>query len=337
MDKLRLAIVGCGDIARFIGIAGKLNRKIEISACVDINEKRAASFAKWFRIRRFFTDYDTMLENVDLDAVYLAVPHNLHFAMIMAAMEKGLHVFCEKPVTTQLDDALTICRVATKNGCKVGINYQYRYDKGCFALAKAARSGELGERYYAKANVPWNRKIEYFSKVKWHGSLEQSGGGTLITQASHVVDIGLWVLGGKPVNALGMGKKRKYREVEVEDLFMGTIEMDNDSLLQVTSSMIAVPERPLSIEVYGSKGTGIYKGPNIPRVSFKGVKVKKAAPPVKGIHALFASLEGFRQWVKEDTPYLMPVEESLPVLSAVQALYRSSETGVKEPVNSYKF
>jgi len=215
----------------------------------------------------------------------------------------------------------------------VGINYQYRYDKGCYALAQSCIKGELGGIYYARCNVPWHRESEYFSKARWHGSLEQSGGGTLITQASHIVDILLWALGGRPVSAQGLSMQKKYRDVEVEDLCLGIIEMENGSALQVSSTMVAVPEQALSVEIYGSKGTGIYKGGLLPKASFKGVKVKKEMPPVKGVHALFASLEGFRQWITGTAPYLMPVETSLPVLAAVQALYRSSETGKKEPVD----
>ena len=127
--------------------------------------------------------------------------------------------------------------------------------------------------------------------------------------------------------------QKKYLDVEVEDLCLGIIEMENGSALQVSSTMVAAPEQAISIEIYGSKGTGIYKGGLLPKASFKGVKVKKEMPPVKGVHALFASLEGFRQWIAGTAPYLMPVENSLPVLAAVQALYRSSETGKKEPVD----
>jgi len=334
MKKMRLAIVGCGDIARFMTLAAKLNRGIHVAACADIQENRAASFARWFRIKKYFMDYHTMLSQVDLDAVYLSVPHHLHFPMIMAALDQKVHVFCEKPVTTQMDDALTICGFAQTQACKVGINYQYRYDPGCFALARACTKGELGDLYWARCNVPWHRKQEYFSKARWHASLAQSGGGTLITQASHIVDILLWSLGGEPMNALGISQQKKYKDVEVEDLSLGIIEMANRSLLQVSSTMTAVPEQTLTAQVYGSKGTGIYKGPSFPRASFKGVKIKKEAPPVKGLHALFASLEGFRQWVAGIRPFLMPIEKSLPVLAAVQALYRSSETGKKEAVDS---
>ncbi|MCP4757532.1 MAG: Gfo/Idh/MocA family oxidoreductase [Proteobacteria bacterium] len=330
---INIAIVGCGDIARFTAFAGRINRKIRLAACVDVDPDKAASFAKRFRIAEFYTEYETMLERSEIDVVYLAVPHHLHYPMIMTALDRGRHVFCEKPITIELDDALEICRFAGKQKRKVGVNYQYRYDKGCYALAQAANRGDLGDLYYARCNVPWHRKSTYFTQAKWHASLEQSGGGTLLTQASHLVDIGLWALGGRPARAQGTARRTVFKEVEVEDLYLGTIEMENGRLLQIASSMVAKPEQPLGMEVYGSQGTGIYSCSFFPKVFFRGVKVKKAVPPVKGLHALFASLEGFRRWIADDMPYLMPVEQSLPVLAAIQALYRSSKTGNSEPVD----
>ncbi len=335
MKKLQIAIVGCGDIARFTALACRLNRKIQVVACVDMDMDKAASFARRFGIKQYYDSYEKMLDQATMDVVYLAVPHYLHFPMIKTALEKGLHVFCEKPITIKLEDAFKICQIAKEKRCKVGVNYQYRYDKACYSLSNASNNGDLGEIYYARCNVPWKREDDYFSKAKWHSSLEQAGGGTLLTQASHIVDISLLALNEQPIAAFGVSRKLKFKDVEVEDLHMGTIEMSNGALLQVTSSMVASPEQPISIEIYGSKGTGIYRGSFLfPKVSFLGTKVKKAHPPVKGIHALFASIEGFRRWIVLDEPYLMPIEESLPVLATIEALYKSSETGNKETIDN---
>ncbi len=334
MKKLQIAIVGCGDIARFTALACRLNRKIQATACVDSNQEKATSFGRRFGIKQCYDSYEKMLNQAKIDAVYLAVPHYLHFSMIMAALDKGLNVFSEKPITIKLEHALEICRIAKKKKCKVGVNYQYRYDKACYALAEASNKGDLGELYYARCNVPWKREDDYFSTAVWHSSQEQSGGGTLLTQASHIVDISLWALKARPLTAFGVSRKKKFKNVEVEDLHMGTIEMDNGALLQVASSMAANPEQSVSIELYGSEGTGIYKGSFLfPKVSFLGTKIKKSRPPVKGVHALFASIEGFRRWIIEDEPYLMPIEKSLPVLATIEALYRSAQTGEKENID----
>jgi len=333
MSKFRIAIVGCGDIARFTAIGCLINRKVSAIACMDIDAEKARSFAKRFHTGQPFDDYDDMLNNTDLDAVYLSVPHNLHRSMIEKATGRNIAVLCEKPISSSIEDALAICRLSRSTGVKVGINYQYRYDSGCYALINAAKAGALGEKLYGRLNVPWHRKMDYFKNSPWHASAEKSGGGTLITQASHFVDVALEAIGGEPKTAEGEVAKRVFSDIEVEDLAMGVVTISKGAMLSITSSMVAFPERPVTIEIYGSAGTGIYKGPDFPRVKFFGVKVKKKRPPIRGLHALFRSIEGFRRWATCGTPYLIPAPSALRVLSVVDALYRSARTGRRETVD----
>ncbi len=333
MGKLKIAIVGCGDIARFTAVGCLLNPRIRAEACMDVDETKARSFARRYRIGRSFGDYDDMLARAGVDAVYLAVPHYLHRPMIEKAVKRGLAVLCEKPIAATMDDALEICRLSESAGVKVGINYQYRYDAGCYALVEAARRGELGERLYGRCNIPWHRTKDYFGDSPWHASRQKSGGGTLLTQASHIIDISLAALGGEPVSVHGCVARRVFSEVEVEDLGMGIVSLSSGALLSVTSSMIAVPERPATIEIYGSRATGLYTGSVLPKVRFLGARVRRERPPVWGLHALFRSIEGFRRWVCDGEPYLVPASSALRVLAVVEALYRSAESGARQPVD----
>lgn len=334
MSKLKIAIAGCGDIARFVAVGCLLNRKVTAAACMDIDGDKARSFARRFRVRHAFDDYDDMLKSAGADAVYLAVPHYLHRQMIEKAVAHGLPVLCEKPIATTMDDALEVCRLSQETGVKIGVNYQYRYDTGCYALVGAAQSDALGRPLYGRCNVPWHRGSGYFSGAPWHASKEKSGGGTLITQASHIIDIALLSLSGKPVTARADVARRVFSDVEVEDLGMGIVSLSNGALLSITSSMIAVPQRPATIEIHGSAGTGIYTGSDLaPKVRFLGTRVKKQRPPVRGAIALFRSIEGFRGWVTDGVPYLTPASSSLRVLAVVEALYRSAESGRREAVD----
>jgi len=333
MGITRMAVVGCGEIARETALVCRFNRKIKLVACVDTNLEKAAQFARKHKIEDFYDDYDTMLSKSTLDVVYLAVPHYLHFQMIVTAVERGLHVFCEKPATSRLEDALQLCSQLRKSDSKVGINYQYRYDKACYAICRAAQKGELGELYYIQCNVPWYRESDYFSQAKWHASLEQSGGGTLLTQASHIVDMAMWAMQSQPKYVQGLKKQMKFTDIEVEDFFTGTIELENSSLIQVTSSMVVNPERCITMNVQGSKGTGQYQGSFFPKSKFKGIKLKKEKPPVGGLHAFVASIEAYRRWVAADETYLMPIQNSLAVLSVIEALYKSADSGKSEMVD----
>jgi len=330
--KLNLGIVGCGDIAGYTALFARLNHRIRIAACCDTNTLAAQSFAKRHKITSVFEDYQVMLQSEDLDTVYLAVPHNLHYPMIKAAIEAGVPVLVEKPITCTLGEGIEIVNLAQKAGVKLGVNYQYRYDSGCYALAKAAQNGGLGKIYYARCNIPWRRAEDYFRNSSWHANLVTSCGGTLLTQGSHILDIAIWAMGGQPVNTSGSVVKVKYKDVEVEDLAFGIVELDNGALIQISSSMVANPEQALSIEIYGEKGTAIYTDKPLPKVKFRGVHVRGVKPPVRGIHALQRSLEGFRKWIMEDIPYLTPGTEAIPVLAAVHGIYKSSLSGHQESI-----
>ena len=158
----------------------------------------------------------------------------------------------------------------------------------------------------------------------------------MITQGSHILDIALWALNSRPVSATGATRKRVFTDVEVEDLAQGTIEIENGALVQINSTMVANPEGAVSIEIYGQKGTAIYKSKPRPHVKFRGVKARKDRPPDSGVHALQRSIEGFRAWILDDRPYLTPAAEALPVLAAVEAIYRSAGSGCTEKIETYK-
>ena len=345
-QNLRLAIVGCGDIAEYIAWLVRLNRKITMVAACDISQARAEAFAKKFKIPRTFADYKTMLAEVELDAVYLAVPHHLHYAMIETAVSHHIPVFTEKPVTRTFAEGQKIAQLVAKQGVKVGVNYQYRYDSGCHRLARAVQNGDLGTIHSVRINVPWHREAGYFDHAAWHSKIDTAGGGTLITQGSHFLDVILWAMrGDRARTAVGFTAQRKFKilnakahrdkdaeEIEVEDLAQGIVEMESGALIQISSSMVASSEQAVKVEVYGEEGTAVYSPTPWPHVKFRDVKVKAQKPPHHGVHALQRSLEGFRTWLQDDIPYLIPAHEALPALAVVEAIYKSAQTGRKEEV-----
>jgi UDP-N-acetyl-2-amino-2-deoxyglucuronate dehydrogenase len=330
MTKLNLAIVGCGDIAGYTAFISKFVPQVRLSACCDVNAERVQTFAKRHRILQTFTDYAVMLEKADLDAVYLAVPHNLHYEMILSAVEAGKPVFVEKPVTRTLPEGIKL--VETVADKKVGVNYQYRYDSGCYALGRAVQAGALGQIHSIRINIPWHRTQSYFTGATWHKTIAQAGGGTLITQGSHFLDVALWALDGeRPVSAMGYMTNPGF-DVEVEALAHGIVETDGGTLISITSSMVAASEQAVAIEFYGERGTALYRDLPLPRVKFVGVNARMERPPEWGLHALQRSLAGFANWVLNDKPYLTPAHETLPVLAAVDGIYRSARSGKRESI-----
>jgi predicted dehydrogenase len=330
-ENLSLAVVGCGGIAKFMALFAQFTPGVRLAAACDNSRERAEKFARKYRIDAIFTNYGEMLSAGGYDAVYLAVPHNLHFEMIRSAVDAGFHIFTEKPITRTFAEGEAIVAYASENDIKIGVNYQYRYDSGCHRLARAVQAGELGRLLYARINVPWHRERTYFEDSPWHKSLAQAGGGTLITQGSHMLDIVLWAAGSPPVSATGTTSQTIFTDVEVEDYAAGTVILQNGAIIQITSSMVAANEQPVSLEMYGERGIAIYSSNPWPRVKFIGINPKTKRPPHWGFHALHRSLKGFRNWILQDEPYLIPGEEALPALQVVEAIYRSAQ--IRQQVN----
>ena len=140
----------------------------------------------------------------------------------------------------------------------------------------------------------------------------------------------LWALDEPLVSAMGYTATPGFN-VEVDTLAHGIVET-RSALVSITSSMAAASEQTVTLEAYGERGTAFYRNRPLPSVRFIGVKVRRENPPVWGVHALQRSLSGFAQWVLDDKPFLVPAASTLPVLAAVDGIYRSAKSGQRENI-----
>ncbi|GAB4476614.1 MAG: Gfo/Idh/MocA family oxidoreductase [Anaerolineales bacterium] len=324
---LRMAIIGCGEIAHYVALISRLVPALKITACCDLDHSRALQFARRHRIARVYQDYNALLEREAIDSVYLAVPHDLHLPMTLRAVEAGKSVLLEKPLARNVNEGQQL--VAQIGNHKVGVNYQYRYDGALYSLARTIQKGELGKIYSIVIQVPWHRQQSYFDNSPWHRSLERSGGGTLLTQASHFLDWAFWALGEMPLNAMGYTSTFAF-DVEVESLAHAIIQSAQGTLISVISAMICAKEGAVRIRVDAQGGSALYQDKPLPTVKYQGVKVKRESPPVWGVHALQRSLAAYVAWILDEKPYLIPAKEALPALAAVEAIYRSAKSAKRE-------
>ena len=210
---LRLAVVGCGDVAGFTAGFARLNKGIRLAACCDRDASQAERFARQHHIPRWHADFDALLAAGEIDALYLAVPHDLHLPMARAGLEHGLAVLLEKPLAATFAEGVELARLAAQPNARLAVNYQYRYDTGCYALAAAVQSGALGQIRYARCNIPWHRERDYFTRsAGWHASAARAGGGTLLTQGSHFLDVLLWACASRPLRAQGLTRRMVFHE-----------------------------------------------------------------------------------------------------------------------------
>lgn len=333
---MRMAVVGCGDAAMAMGLASRFVGGVKIVACVDPVRGRAVAYARRHRGARALGDWHDLVGATDVDFVYVSVPHNLHRPVTIGLARAGYPVLLEKPLAESPAAAEALLSEVPAT-VQVGVNYQYRYDIAAWALVEAVRSGRLGAVHYVSVDVPWYRTERYFRRASWHGKITVSGGGTLLTQGSHALDIALLCVGSTPVSVAGSTYRRMFGSSEVEDLAFAQVETAAGVPIAVTSSMVSLPGHPARISVYGSKGSVTWQGPERSALRAQGVRVPR---PVSGsrLQPYRLSLAGFSRWLgssgeRDEDQYRCPASDALPVLRAVSAAYRSAKTGRREPVD----
>ncbi|MFW5728975.1 MAG: Gfo/Idh/MocA family protein [Spirochaetota bacterium] len=279
---------------------------------------------------RAFTSLQEALERVTADAVHLGVPHDLHEPLCREVAAAGLPMLCEKPLAHGVESGRRIVELSERRGVRIGINYQYRYDPRIGRLAAGVRSGAFGDLRLIRALVPWNRDDGYFTHSSWHASKSRAGGGTLITQGSHLLDAALWIADDHATGAHAVTRTTRPAAGEVEDLAVGIVELARGGVIQIASTMSVHPEQPLRIEIYGSLGSAEYAVGG--RLRVHGCSLPRVRPAAPGLHPTFRSLEGFRRWIAGGPAYLCAARDALATLRVVHALYHAAETGRTQEV-----
>lgn len=192
---MRAAVVGLGDIAA-VHLRALQAVGIEVAAVADVDEERAGRHATSAGARAF-TDVSTMLtaSDVDIDVVHVCTPHDQHLPVVQAAVAAGRAVLMEKPLAHTLAAAEAVDALGSEPGARIGVCLQNRYNPTSQALHRLIQGGTLGAVLGAHATVPWSRTASYYRAKRWAGQRARSGGGVLINQAIHTIDLLHWLLG----------------------------------------------------------------------------------------------------------------------------------------------
>lgn len=226
MNKLRVAIVGCGNVSKRHFAAASENENSILVACCDNVPEKADNMAENYNIKAYYS-FDEMMNGADFDVLHICTPHYLHHIMALAAMEKGKHVFCEKPLAIHYADALKMCECAKKNDVYLAACFQNRYNLSSQYIKDIVKSEKLGKIVAVKGNVTWDRDEKYYSD-DWHGTLEKEGGGVIINQCIHTLDLIQWLVDDEVVAVDGsISQKRLKGKVETEDTADALIKFRN--------------------------------------------------------------------------------------------------------------
>lgn len=224
--KFRVGIVGCGNIFPMHAYPAQAQKNAELVAICDIKEERAKTWAAKMGCG-YYLNYQEMVEKEHLDVLHCCTPHYLHPIITIYALEQGLHVLTEKPMSIQYADSVAMCEAADKSGRTLGVIFQNRYNPGSQLAKEILDSGRLGAVLGARASVTWMRTDEYYSKSDWKGTWDKEGGGVIIDQAIHTLDLMRWLIGSEVDYVDAHICNRTHQLIEVEDEADGVIHFKN--------------------------------------------------------------------------------------------------------------
>ncbi len=253
---MRFAIVGCGVIAPTHAEAiAALGAGHELVAVVDPHPERAQAFTA-VHGGTPGADLTAVLARADIDAVAVCTPSGTHVEIAVAALEAGKHVVVEKPVDVSVAAADRLLAAERASGRTVTVISQHRFDAASQTVHAAAVDGRLGRLTSGVASVAWWRTQGYYDSGDWRGTWALDGGGALMNQGVHTVDLLLWVM-GRPVEVSARTGLLAHAGIEVEDVAVATIRFASGALGVLHGTTAAYPGLSARLQVHGDGGSAI--------------------------------------------------------------------------------
>ncbi len=255
--SLRFGIVGCGAIAPTHANALALLADARLVACCDTRLDRAALFADQYGLRP--VSLDEMLADPAVDAVTVCPPSGLHAEIGCRALRAGKHVLVEKPMDVSLSACDALLQAADKAGRTLSVVSQHRFDPASVRVKQALERGEIGSLIYADARIPWYRTQDYYDSGAWRGTWALDGGGALMNQGVHTVDLLRWMCG--PVHSVyAQTRTLAHARIEVEDIACATLTFASGAIGTVTASTALYPGFAARLGVHGTRGSAVIEG-----------------------------------------------------------------------------
>lgn len=253
MKKINVAIVGCGAIHNVHIEAIKKIPYANLYSVCDIDEEKVVKVAQDNGCK-YYTDFDEMLEDSQIDVVHICTPHYLHFPMVCKSIEKAKHVLTEKPLGMDEEECKEMMRLAKNSPVKVGLCLQNRYNPTSVMLKKLVESKIYGDLLGMRAVVSWHRDEDYYRNSNWRGKWQYEGGGLLMNQMIHTLDLMQWV-GGEITELKGHASNRVLGDViEEEDTTEATIWFKNGKVGSFYATNTYSMNASVMLELHLEKG-----------------------------------------------------------------------------------
>jgi UDP-N-acetyl-2-amino-2-deoxyglucuronate dehydrogenase len=251
--RVGFGIVGCGTIAPWHLRGIRECPNAEAVAVCSRRADTAKAFAGEHDITRHYTDYREMVKDEDVDAICICTPSGTHADIGIAAAEAGVHVLCEKPIEITLEATDRLIRACRENGVKLGVIFQSRTYDGVREAKDAVAGGLLGPMVFGDVYIKWYRSREYYRSGGWRGTWKLDGGGALMNQGIHGIDILLWIMGG--VESVFARADHFVRDIEVEDTAAAVLKYTNGAIGVLQGATSCNPGEPTTHMFHGDRGS----------------------------------------------------------------------------------
>ncbi|CAA9433301.1 oxidoreductase domain protein [uncultured Rubrobacteraceae bacterium] len=347
-DTLRFGILGCGVIGPHHARAIAGLDSAQLVAAADADPGRARKLAGEHGCAPF-PSLEDMLSGADLDAVCVCTPSGLHAGDAIAALEAGKHVVIEKPVDVTLEAADRLLEAQRATGRKVAVVSQHRFDAATLAVRDAISRGGFGRLTSGSAEVRWWRPQAYYDSGGWRGTRKLDGGGALINQSIHSIDLLQWLM-GPVVEVTAYTGLLAHERIEVEDTATAILKFEGGALGTIVATTAAYPGLTARIAVHGDRGSAIIDddelryfhaggggdahgaagnqaGQVMERFGGGATGTGAGADPGSLSMAHRAQIQDFIEAVREGREPLVNVEEGRKPIAIIAAIYESALTG----------
>lgn len=335
-------IIGTGMISKFHARAIGDVRGAKLVACYNRTPEKGAAFAEEFGCVAY-DSLDALLADDRVDAVAITTASGAHLEPAVAAARAGKHVIIEKPLEVTLKRCDTIINECAKHGVKLSAVFQSRFHDSSITMKKAVDAGRFGRLTLGDAYVKWWRSQEYYDSGAWRGTWKLDGGGALMNQAIHTVDLLMWLM-GPVVQVQAFTATLAHERIEVEDVATATLTFANGALGVIEASTAVYPGYLKRIELHGTKGSAVLEEEDIKSWDFatktrgdeailEAMKKSKsggggAADPSAIKHQGHAKqFADFVKSIQKDTPLAIDGAEARKSVEIILAIYKSAKTG----------
>ncbi|MCS6977702.1 MAG: Gfo/Idh/MocA family oxidoreductase [Gemmatales bacterium] len=341
---LGFAIVGCGMIARFHARAIRELPDARLVALVSRNPSHAEAVMEAGGVRcPVFASVEEMLKRPDVDVVVVCTPSGAHLEPAVAAAEAKRHVVVEKPLEITLERCDRIIEACDRNRVLLCTIFPSRFADANVALKRAIESGRFGRLTLGETTCKWWRPQSYYDEGGWKGTLALDGGGALMNQAIHNVDLLLWMMG--PVRSLaGFTATLAHERIEVEDTAVACLRFANGALGVIQAATSIYPGLPKTIAVHGDKGSVVVEQEDVLRWEFtpetdEDRQIRQrfaqkvgasggASNPAAISHEYHRrQLADFVEAIRNNRFPLVDGREGRRAVEVILAIYRSAQTG----------